>query len=80
MENDTIAQLSRENECCEAICRSTQMTTYIFIGVIALIVITAATKLLKKENPKSTCPSCGKAYGGSPGKCPYCGAALRWKK
>lgn len=56
------------------------MTNYIVIGVIALVMIAAATTLFKKEEKKSACPSCGKSYGGSPGKCPHCGAALRWKK
>ncbi len=56
------------------------MTNYIVIGVVALIVIVVTTTLFRKEGKKSVCSSCGKSYGGSPGKCPHCGAALRWKK
>jgi tRNA(Ile2) C34 agmatinyltransferase TiaS len=56
------------------------MTNLIIVAIIACVVVFIIAKVLKKDEvQKSICPSCGKAYGGKPAKCPHCGEQLRWK-
>ncbi|MBD3326239.1 hypothetical protein GF339_16750 [candidate division KSB3 bacterium] len=56
------------------------METYLIIAGILCVIIVISSKLFSRhETPeKSSCPACGKRYGGNPRNCPHCGEKLRW--